>query len=221
MPELTDQATIQRKGLIKINLTADSYNDNLPDRLAAQATDLLMKIMRRFEPRRSIGAGYAPLGTWLFLCPKSLLSPLKNPPLWQARLLEQSLCTAVQTNMNAYRPKLEPFGGGLFLSKGDLPMNNHAQVPKLSVNDLRASAESLAITPEKSEELESLIDVRTLLEDATTALTHIIGFHHETLAVQGGKIIIQEVKTSLEALKKANFLAHSRTEEILATGEAS
>jgi len=68
----------------------------------------------------------------LFLCPKSLLSALKNLPFWWSGLSEQLLDAAVQTDFLLHRPKIEPLRGGLQLNQGVAIMRNHAQEPTKS-----------------------------------------------------------------------------------------
>ena len=85
--------------------------------------------MGRLETRKNNGVGYTPLGVWLFLCPKSNLSTLKNLPLWWGRLLEQFRYTASQTNFFPHRPKLETLRGGLSLNNGASRMATHTQNP--------------------------------------------------------------------------------------------
>jgi len=90
--------------------------------------DYSCKSMGRFQTRKSKGVGYTPQGVWLFLCPKSILSKLKNLPLWWGGWLERySLYTASETNFLPHRPKYQTFSGGLSLSKGDSHMTSHAQ----------------------------------------------------------------------------------------------
>ena len=113
-------------------LTSTQNTTNITLKPVTCLLEYSCKYMGRFEPRKSRGAGYAPLGAWLFLCPKSILNTLKNHLLWWGGLLEQFLCTAVQTNMTPHRPKFEPFSGGLTLSKGASHMTIHATKPTLT-----------------------------------------------------------------------------------------
>jgi len=99
-------------------LTAPQLPTIIVTKLVILSLEYSCKSMRRFEPRKNNGAGYAPLGAWLFLCPKSLLSTLKNLPLWWGGLLEQLRYAAVQADMNSHRPKIEPLRGGLSLNNG-------------------------------------------------------------------------------------------------------
>ncbi len=98
----------------------------------------LMQSMGRFEPRKYQGAGVAPLtGNTLFLCPKSVLTSVKRALLWWGGLLEQFLCTAVQTSFLLHRPKFEPFSGGLQSNIGVSPMTSNTQKP--SIQDTKPS----------------------------------------------------------------------------------
>ncbi|SHE19257.1 hypothetical protein [methanotrophic endosymbiont of Bathymodiolus puteoserpentis (Logatchev)] len=110
-------------------LTATQSSATLCSKSVTQVTEILMLSMGRFEPRKNNGVGDYTLCRSLFLCPKSLLSTLKNPTLWWERLLEQLRYAAVQANMNSHRPKIEPFSGGLSLNNGASQMHNHTQKP--------------------------------------------------------------------------------------------
>ncbi len=107
-------------------LTSTTGNANLYASLTLNVNPL-MTIMGRFEPRKNNGVGDYTQCRSLFLCPKSLLSTLKNLSLWWGRLLEQLRYAAVQTNMNSHRPKIEPFRGGLPQNNGASHMYSHAK----------------------------------------------------------------------------------------------
>jgi len=81
----------------------------------------------RFEPRNNQGVGDYTTCRSLFLCPKSLLSRLKNLPLWWGGLSEQLLDAAVQADFLPCRPKIEPLRGGLHLNQGVAIMRNNTQ----------------------------------------------------------------------------------------------
>jgi len=99
-----------------------------------------MTIMGRFQTRKNSGAGVAPLGNTLFLCPKSVLSPLKNLPFWWIRLLEQFRYTASETNMKFHRQKYQTFRGGLSLNNGASHMHSYTpNFPKINTPNLSVS----------------------------------------------------------------------------------
>ena len=106
--------------LLTINPYTSSINPSLPHEAA------------RFEPRKNQGVGDYTTCRSLFLCPKSLLSTLKNLSLWWGGLSEQLLDAAVQTDFLSHRPKIEPLRGGLQLNQGVAIMRNHAQEPTKS-----------------------------------------------------------------------------------------
>jgi len=100
----------------------------IPPKPATHLLDYSYRSMGRFQTRKSKGVGYTPLGVWLFLCPKSILSKLKNLPLWWGGWLERySLYTASETNFLLHRQKYQTLRGGLSLSKGDSHMTNRTQ----------------------------------------------------------------------------------------------
>jgi len=110
-----------------LNLTSTKDFINLLNKPVTYSLEHSCKIMRRFEPRKNLGAGDCILCKSLFLCPKSILSVLKNLSLWWGGLSEQLLGAAVQTDFLPRRLKLEPLRGGLQLNQGKAAMRTSIQ----------------------------------------------------------------------------------------------
>ena len=113
-------------------LTSTQNTANITLKPVTHLLEYSCKYMGRFRTRKNQGAGYAPLGAWLFLCPKSLLNTLKNSSLWWGGLLEQLLDAAFETNMKSHRPKIRTFAGGLTLNQGESHMTIHVTKPTLT-----------------------------------------------------------------------------------------
>jgi len=97
----------------------------LPIPLIKKSVEYLRKFAGWFQPHASEGAGVAPFGNTLFLCPKSVLRLSRTLRYGMGGLLEQSLCTAVETIRSLRQPKIQPLIGGLSISKGDSHAMTH------------------------------------------------------------------------------------------------